>query len=760
MFKFKKFVEGKKESKDIFDIKGKEAVEQEEKETLDLQQTKEKVESYLSKHRKMLNEFAGGTVKFNLEPGKGFFFDLMNKEVTLDYKWFHEQGYTEAEVLWITLHELSHYHDFTESPEDMLKYNVDHCIEKARGIGDHMLDILKEKFGDTHMDDIEALKREIPVGTKGGRKIRSIDQQGMKAYGTFFNIFDDVFVNNQVSRRAHPYNRTTGRHREIIADLYRHKLFPETNYTELPRHFQFLYTLIREEMVPDEQVEVSDEIQEILDEESIRWFGKMVTPKEFMNRAIKRTRANSATVQERYTALRYTLEPIFTDLLLKDLEDWEPTPPPDEEEGEQGQEGGEKGEQQDEQGQENGQGGEDGENQEQSQEGEDGGEDGEQQGGGGNPFGNPWEKEYQNHSKHSPDQYNWDEMIDELEKRTEQKEEEEREQAEKGQWDNMTPEEKQKELAKRRDRDLEKENGLEGGAIETLRQMQGELRQHIQDLSEFWQTLLQVYRTVHRSKSIRGRHQEGIDINIDAIIEEYPRILAGSAESARIFKKMMLDQKNISFPEEVNIRIIGDVSGSMDDEKMHVLKQSIVLLVSSLNEFQKRIDWQKNEVGAIQTKVDTQVWEFADETQEVKSFRQEDSVDEDVKLAKVLNTLYTKGSTKDERAIRTISDAIHADSEHVRKIREKKALEVVFMITDGGSNDPSAVQKEVASLDGDGVIARAFQIGSVGEGEKESFRIAWNEDGETRGVLVGEDIGQLPKALSEALRTIIMGDML
>ncbi len=744
--KFEKFVGGKEKSKNTFDDKSEKAIEktteQREEESPELQEMREVTSNFLEKNKKMLNEFAGGDVKFNIEPGGGFYFNLMSKEVTLDHKWFHEQGYSEEEILWITLHELSHYRDFTESPEDMLKYNVDHCIEKARGIGDHMLDILEEKFSDTHHDAIERCKKEIPVGTKGGRRIRSIDQAGMKAYSTFFNIFDDVFVNNQVSRRAHPYNRNTGRHRNAIVDLYKHKLFPGAKYADLPRHFQFLYTLLREEMVPDEQVEIGDEVQEILNKKCVRWFGEEMTPKECVEKSIKKSNAYSAAVQERYTALRYTLEPIFADLLLKDLEDWEPSPPP--EEGEDGQKQEGEGE------------GENGEGQQQEGEGE---ESGEQQGSGSNPFGDPWEEEYQDHSKHSPDQYDWDEMIDEMESRAEQKKEEEKEQANKEQWDKKTPEEKQKELADRKDRNLERENSLESGAIEDLREMQGELKQHIQELSEFWQTLLQAYRTIGKRRVISGRHQEGSDINIDAIVEEYPRILAGSAENARIFKKMTLEQKKISFPEEVNVRIIGDVSGSMDSQKMHILKQSIVLLVSSLNEFQKRIDWQKNEDGAIQTKVDTQVWEFANETQEVKSFRSEDSIDEDVKMAKMLGTLTTKGSTDDANAIKTVSGAIHTDGDRVRKIREKKALEIVFMVTDGGSNNPKEVQEEVISLNDTGVIARAFQIGSVDEHEKNSFHIAWNRSNETRGVLIGEDIGQLPEALSEALRTIVISSM-
>ncbi|MCY4576977.1 MAG: VWA domain-containing protein [Candidatus Kaiserbacteria bacterium] len=749
--KFEKFVAGKDKNKDSFDGKNEEVaektVEQKKGESPELQEMREVVGGFLEKNKRMLNEFAGGDVKFNIEGGGGFFFNLMDKEVTLDHEWFHEQGYSEGEMLWVTLHELSHYRDFTESPEDVLRYNVDHGIERAREIGDHMLGILEEKFGDTHPDAVEKCKKEIPVGTKGGRKIRSIDQGGMKAYSTFFNIFDDVFVNNQVSRRAHPYNRNTGRHRNAIVDLYRYKLFPGANYADLPRHFQFLYALLREEMVPDEQVEVGDEVQEILDKRCVRWFGEEMTPRECVEKSVKKSNIYGATVKERYTALRHTLEPVFTDLLLRDLEDWEPSSPPEE-----GEEGGEEGEE----GQEGGEEGESGE----SQGGEGGGEqqEGGQQ-GSSNPFGDPWEKEYQDHSKHSPDQYDWDEMIDEIENRAERKKEEEEEQVEKEQWDKKTPEEKQKDLAERKDRDLERENGLRNGEIEHLREMQDELEQPIQDLSEFWQTLLQVYRTIGKRRVISGRHQEGSDINIDAIVEEYPRILAGSAENARIFKKMTLEQKKISFPEEVHVRIIGDVSGSMDAQKMHILKQSIVLLVSSLNEFQKRVDWQKNEEGAIQTKVDTQVWEFAGGTQEIKSFRSEDSVDEDVKLAKMLGTLHSGGSTDDANAIKTVSSAIHTDSDCVRKIREKKMLEIVFMITDGGSNDPKEVQEEVASLHETGVIARAFQIGSVDKGERKSFHIAWNRGNETRGVLVGEDVGQLPGALSEALRSIVVDSM-
>ena len=73
-------------------------------------------------------------------------------------------------------------------------------------------------------------------------------KMGHKMYHTFYNILDDIYVNNLVSERAPNYEpkKPGGK---VVEDLYRTKLFPDTDYTKAPRHLQVMYALLRGEIV-------------------------------------------------------------------------------------------------------------------------------------------------------------------------------------------------------------------------------------------------------------------------------------------------------------------------------------------------------------------------------------------------------------------------------------------------------------------------------------------------------------------------------
>ena len=60
-------------------------------------------------------------------------------------------------------------------------------------------------------------------------------------------------------------------------------------------------------------------------------------------------------------------------------------------------------------------------------------------------------------------------------------------------------------------------------------------------------------------------------------------------------------------------------------------------------------------------------------------------------------------------------------SEDREKIKQGKIMELVFEITDGGSSRPENARDLVDQMTELGVIARAFQIGSVSDGEKKTL---------------------------------------
>ena len=390
----------------------------------------------------------------------GFYFNLKNEEVSVDHKWFLERGYTEEQMFWAALHELSHYRDFHESPGDYMEYSFKYAAGKAKKFGDKMLEKIEQKFGATNPDVVTQMKKEQDTGSVG--TMRAVDTIPYKIYCKFFNVLDDIYVNNEISRRAPRFSRSVGRSREAVRTLYREKLFPDADMSKYPRHLQFAYSLLRGDMVPDEDITVGEEVGEILNSKSVQYGGKEMTSVEFVNECLKAKGGDSIPIARRYTAIRYTLEPLFDELLMKDLEEWNPKLP------EPGEPGG-------------GEGGEPG--------GDPGGEPGKPGEPGRDPgiprVINPFKED--EYDRNTPDQMDPDDIVDGIKEREEQQKEEERKKEEKKKFNNMTPQQKQEHNRKKEDRENEVTYGLPEGSMEDLRDMQKELSEEIREMSEFWE---------------------------------------------------------------------------------------------------------------------------------------------------------------------------------------------------------------------------------------------------------------------------------
>ena len=885
----------------------------------ELEEAKERMRTMLNENRDILNNFAGGQVKFIL--GDGFYFNIESKEVSVDYSRFLEkEGYSEAQVLFTILHELSHYRDFCNSPENALRY-IEYSMDKGREYGDQLLEKVRKKFGDSGTAPFE---REVPIGKK--RKLREIDKIGQRAFSIYFNVFEDIHVNDAVSRRSPRFERSDtdiDNDSEEVTRLYREKLFPGTDLTKNPYHLQFLNSLLRDDMVPDETAEVTDEVREALDH-TVSYRGKKMTVREAVNIIMKQNRKTEKVMKEQHEDLKSVIEPVFEELLDKDLEAWDPELPPEPESGceddqcdsssesksggEQGGEGegqedgegeNQEGEGQEDsegegqedgegEGQEGGEGGEGGEGEggeggggEGSQEGGEGGQEGGQEGGEGGQEGGeggeggeesssssgagadggkgdqegesssepgsksgggqqgassesksedeqegngisdlvhdlnlPWQDEYDKQDTNNLSQVNPEDIVDALDKHKEEQDKKKEEQAKKDaakkeqqdkkrkeqikkdaakneQQDKRSEEQKKKDAEKKEqqdkkreeqrkkeaekedrfsgksikekeeiaaaqeDRELEQKYNLQDGAIEDLRLIQRKLRKEIDEMSDYWKRLLRVFKTVAKVRELKGRYRTGSDINMDALIEQYPNLLNG--EEIRIFKQWDVKDRDFSFPEILNVRILADTSGSMDHEKVKMVKKSIILLLTSLKNFQTIIKWQRNKPGSVKTSVDSQVFRFDSGPAEIKPFSStlKKDIDEDVLMVKTLNKLVIGGGTNDYLAISRVREDIQKDTMYTQKIRRKKALDITFMITDGGSNDPDSAKHEVDQLRSSGAVIQAFQVGQVGWGEKESFDEVWNSDNITTGFALGTNINRLPSALADSLKSIV-----
>ncbi|QJU07307.1 VWA domain-containing protein [Candidatus Saccharibacteria bacterium oral taxon 488] len=130
-------------------------------------------------------------------------------------------------------------------------YSANHCV----------FAILHELM--SHVRDI---KRDPVFAARQHAFIMSgKDPQEQQARSIFNNILTDIHGNKQIMNMLPAM-------REVGADLYDNRLFPTErdgeiiDYTNIPMHLQFLYKIIRQEMIPGSETPVRQEVDEAIDQ--------------------------------------------------------------------------------------------------------------------------------------------------------------------------------------------------------------------------------------------------------------------------------------------------------------------------------------------------------------------------------------------------------------------------------------------------------------------------------------------------------------
>jgi hypothetical protein len=172
-----------------------------------------------------------GMRDLQLERGNGWATDLLSGKVTYDPSFFvAELGYDDEMTEYATMHEMAA----------------------------HLREVLTEP----------KLTQEVIRFSKPDEKTREA-KQFAQAKGIFHEILADIAGNN-IIHAALP------REKDVAARLHRQKQFPDDptdvtdsaddrpRYRDLPRHLQFLYKIIREEMIPDSETIVSPEVDAMI----------------------------------------------------------------------------------------------------------------------------------------------------------------------------------------------------------------------------------------------------------------------------------------------------------------------------------------------------------------------------------------------------------------------------------------------------------------------------------------------------------------
>ena len=215
----------------------------------------------------------------NIKVGKGWSTSLEpgSNEVTADPRFFIEKGFTPEMSNYATLHEVAA-----------------HLREK----------VTEPRLTDRVLEFIKPVDSEHPNTPLAERKVdpkRSI----------FHNILSDIAGNNLI-------HAVLPRMRTVAKQLYEEKLFAETDYQAIPRHLQFLYKIIRDEMIPDSQTVVLPEVDTAI--EGLRNYqgkGDVIT----YGTSVAKSAREAMPASERFAIWTRIIHPIYEELLEQDRQD-------------------------------------------------------------------------------------------------------------------------------------------------------------------------------------------------------------------------------------------------------------------------------------------------------------------------------------------------------------------------------------------------------------------------------------------------------
>ena len=180
----------------------------------------DKAASFLRDQIPALCQLTGMSV--NVAVGKGWATDPETGSFTIDPSFFTEKGYSADHCAFATLHELmAHVRDVKRDP-----------VFSAR----------QDAFVNSSKNPQERQARQI-----------------------FNNILTDIHGNKQIMNMLPAMSK-------VGADLYDNRLFPTerdsepVDYTKEPMHLQFLYKIIRQEMIPGSETPVRQEVDEAIDQ--------------------------------------------------------------------------------------------------------------------------------------------------------------------------------------------------------------------------------------------------------------------------------------------------------------------------------------------------------------------------------------------------------------------------------------------------------------------------------------------------------------
>jgi hypothetical protein len=621
---------------------------------------------------------------FTLEP---------RKEIVLGTKHLEDFGFNPAEQAWIKLHELAHIVQYKEDPE---AYQGSFADAKERAFADTGL--TPEEI-DQFLEDYQEGKDVSEYGVTEEHLIKYM------VWRRAWNIVMDIHANNIVERRSvvfHPKSELGG----LPEQIYREHLFPpeepvEPEQKELleklgvkkeqPRSVQFIDALIRQAMMPEEPLNVSEEVQAEL-EATVKFLGDDY---HGMQAFIDRYIDHDIEFGHMSFAFRNKIAPVIERLLREDLKDH---PDPKEYElpkwkhkqgkGESGAERkqGPKGA---------------GEDEEKADEGDERVD-----------FGGTMLPEL--------DPTDADNFV-EIDEFTDE--------SKRGASDRARDHER------RRFKERLEKKGVDQKDIDEMWERRRRVEEVIRDLKSFWESL--IGRSVLRGLQQEAGFKTGAAIDPRSLIRDLPQLFT-NPERARVFRRSVVEKGGANFiPKKIRVVKVVDASGSMftgGEEKIRAAKDVEYAIAQSLIYFARESRDLTEEDFPVEVllglvtfgTVAYDQWTGESLHEGVPTFLDVEGgiQEEDEVLEAVLGLNEGQGQTHNEWVYESLLRLVESG-----EVDPEEELIIVLEVTDGVSHEPEKVRKATQELIKKGVHCKSIQISKGLQADaKERFFKIWDAD--------------------------------
>lgn len=593
-------------------------------------------------NKDFLENYAGDS-SLQIKPSpKGlgtFAVDLEKGVLYAEPRFFGERGHGTDETMVLTLHEYEHFREMRE--------------------------LLSEKGG-------EQVWRKHIAKFKAKKRFSIMD-----------NCFDDVKINRTVVSRAPSLLETRRK-------LWAEKMFPDADFSSLPKHIQFCYALDRKLNVSDEQVKVSEEVQAELDKlEAIKNSAGVSVldyasdPRTPMSVRLK--------LQELY------LEPILEKLFEEDVKDKE-----DKGKGGEGSEGEGEESTDESEGEESGEKDSGDEKKKPKSKPKKGGKTGKEKPKNPEDY---FRDEYNKWDKEHPETVSWKD----IERATEEF------------IKNKKGEKSAEQLAE------EAYAKAEGVTAEELREYR-RFRQTIEEIKnpETDESVVEKLRKIFR-KIVAERKKRVPSSKLPVAEGEiliYPaeavvQIQAGVREP-EVWQTIEQKERPKELYGNFDAVLVFDRSGSMDEGgKKKEQRKCGILGLEALKEFSDLIDEERADLQ-YDLNVRTEAWTFGDDAQVemLKPLGKEMTERQRVLIYKTLAN--TPGdSTKDFLALEKIFAAI--PEEDWEKIRRKELRKIIVVFSDGESDNSAKVQEICGKFRERGTVVVGVGITNSGKAAETTY---------------------------------------